>query len=170
MTTPATPLWVQGAISRDFLADPRRMCVGKRDLYFDDSIDALAACQALCFQCPVFQACTRWTLGNYRDLPFGTFAGLNENLRARLAAGTEEYYDWRQGYNRRNHVRRKADEISRALWKNGRGKSSQKKLEMPPCVNCGLPDAVSRYGRDRDTNRQRYQCGACRIRFLGEEL
>ena len=152
-----TPLWVRGRPSPAFLSDPRRMCIGKWELFFDESIEALAACQALCVKCALFQECTRWALT--RDLEFGVFAGLTPQVRSRIRLTGEQYYDWRRGWSRR---RRTKNRIS--------GKFSQGRREMPPCVNCGLPDRVVRYGRSRESNRQRYQCRACRKTFLGETL
>lgn len=149
-----TPLWVRGRPSPDFLSDPRRMCMGKWELFFSESVEALEACQSLCLKCPLFQDCTRWALT--RDLEFGTFAGLTPGVRVKIRAGTP-YYDWRRGWNQRN--RRKPP-----------GKRSRGRGEMPPCVNCETPDKVVRYGRSRESNRQRYWCRTCRKTFLGEQL
>jgi|SRR5215831_9827100 len=112
------PLWLRGRYNRSFLEDPRRQCIGKRDLFFDDSIEALAACQALCVKCPVFQDCTRWALANYDALEFGTFAGLSEQVRRRIAEGVEEYYDWRRNWHRTNYIRKLAKRKYRERSKN----------------------------------------------------
>jgi len=95
------PLWITAPATEDFKSDPRCRCIGKQHLYFDDSIEALAACQALCASCPLFQPCTRWTLQNYKLQPFGIFAGLTEHVRARIFYGAEEWYDWRTDWRQR---------------------------------------------------------------------
>jgi len=82
------------------------MCIGHRDLFFQESIEALAQCQGLCVKCPLFQDCTRWTLANYEALEFGIFAGLTEQVRARIFYGAEEYYDWRRDWHRSNYTRK----------------------------------------------------------------
>jgi hypothetical protein len=168
--TVRTPLWYRGRATPDFLTDERRGCVGKRDLYFDESIEALAACQAICVICPVFQACTRWAMAQHREgnLEFGIFAGLTPHVRDKIVDGKTHYYDWRREWNRRHYVSRIAAQSSRAAYKAGRGKRAQAKAEMPLCRFCGQQDRVCRYGRDR--GHQRYRCYACRASFLGEEM
>jgi len=170
MTAVRIPLWYRGRATPDFLDSGRCACIGKRDLYFDESIEALAACQAICVTCPVFQACTRWTMQQHRlgKLEFGIFAGLTPHVRDKIVEGKEPYYDWRREWNRRNYVPRIAADVSRRAYKAGRGKRMQAKAEMPLCPFCGVRNRVCRYGRDRD--RQRYRCYTCRLSFLGEEM
>jgi hypothetical protein len=157
------PLWIRGKPTDEFLADPRRRCIGKGDLYFDNSPDALAACRTLCAKCPLFQDCTRWALANFESIQFYTVAGMSQHVRARIHAGLVEYYDWRPDW-------RRATGLAMTYYKRGSGKLAQAKQEMPPCDRCESPVAVTRYGRDRRTGRQRYQCKRCDVRFLGEEL
>jgi hypothetical protein len=149
-----TPLWVRGRPSPDFLSDPRRQCIGKWELFFEESIEALEACQALCLKCPLFQDCTRWALTH--DLEFGIFAGLTPGVRAKIHAGTP-YVDWRRGWKQRQR-------------RTPKGKRTKGQAEKPPCVHCGCQDKIVRYGRSRESNRQRYLCRICRKTFLGEEL
>jgi hypothetical protein len=172
-----TPLWVRGTISPDFVNDPSRGChtpTGRpNNLFFDDSIEALAACQAICVTCPVFRDCTRWTLANYQDLPFGIFAGLSEHVRARIHAGTEQYYDWRRDWNRRYYSGRKAQAAQRRLLRSGEGKRRRSKDTMPPCPHCGQTDHVCLNGRSinaKRPDRQRHRCTDCKKNFLGGEL
>jgi hypothetical protein len=130
------------------------MCIGKAALFFDESVEALAACQALCVTCPLFQDCTRYALTH--DLEFGIFAGLTPGVRTKIRAGTP-YVDWRRGW--KNRQRRTPP-----------GKRAKGRGEMPPCVKCESQDRIVRYGRSRESNRQRYLCKTCRATFLGEEL
>lgn len=164
------PLWYRGYATPDFLDDPRRGCIGKRDLYFDESIEALAACQAICVLCPVFQDCTRWSMEQHRlgNLEFGIFAGLTPHIRDKIVAGQKAYYDWRREWNRHHYVHRIAADSSRRAYRAGRGKRKQAKAEMPRCVRCDSRERVCRYGREG--SHQRYRCYACRLSFLGKEL
>jgi hypothetical protein len=167
--TRRTPIWVRGEATPDFLADPRRKCIGKQDLFFDEStIEAVLVCQGLCASCPVFQACTRWTLYMARQegnpLEFGVFAGLTPRVRERIAAG-QPYYDWRRDWHRSRYTKIRASRI----YKTGRT-SPDPRPAQPPCPYCGSPIHVRRHGRDRPTNRQRYQCSSCHTSFLGETL
>jgi hypothetical protein len=172
-----TPLWVRGTIAPDFFSDPRRACLtptGRpNDLYFDDSIEALAACQAICVTCPLFQDCTRWTLANYPDLPYGIFAGLSEHVRARINAGATQYYDWRREWNNRYYNGRKTQAAQRRLLRSGNGKRHRGKADMPPCPHCGQTEHVCRNGRSINVtrpDRQRHRCTDCQKNFVGEEL
>jgi hypothetical protein len=174
--TRRTPLWVRGQLDPDFINDPRRACItptGRpNEIYFDDSIEALAACQAICVRCPVFRDCTRWTLGNYHNLEFGTFAGLTEQIRRRIYEDKEIYYDWRQEWNRRHWSERLAAKTLRDNYRAGQRKRGSK-AEMPPCPYCEQQDNVARNGRQANSvlpDRQRYHCRACNRNFQGEEL
>jgi len=175
--TRKTPLWVRGAPSPDFWDDPRRGCAtptGRpNDLFFGDTIEDLAACQAICVICPLFQDCTRWTLANYSDLSDGIFAGLTEQVRARINAGIEPYYDWRREWNKRYWSGRKAQAAQKRLLREGNGKRSQSKAVMPPCPHCHANDRVCMNGRSTNAkraDRQRYRCTGCQRNFVGEEL
>ena len=171
MTTRQPPLWLRGEVSTNFHDDPRKMCRGKRDQFFDESIEGLAACQALCVVCPLFRDCTRWTLSQpVRDLEFGIFAGLTPHVRAQIASGKVEYYDWRQDWHRYHYTKKLAAAKSRQIYKTGRGKAVRTRLSMPPCAYCDDPAGVVRYGRARETSQQRYRCRSCRKTFLGERL
>jgi hypothetical protein len=175
--THRTPLWVRGEATPDFMDDSRRACItptGRpNDLYFDDTLEALAATQAICVTCPLFQDCTRWTLANYPDLPYGIFAGLNEHVRTRINAGTEQYYDWRQDWNRRYYSGRMAQATWKRLRRSGNSKRHQSKATVPPCPYCEQTEHVCHNGRSVNAtrpDRQRYRCTTCKRNFLGEEL
>jgi hypothetical protein len=167
--TRRTPLWIRGRSDDSFKADLRRPCLDRHE-YFDNSIEALAVCQSLCVNCPVFQDCTRWTLANYDRQPYFTYAGMSERVRARINAG-EPYYDWRRDWNKRHrrYTKRRADEIYRVRYRSGRSKRAQAKAEMPPCPICLNHLTVNRSGRDRDSH-QRYHCTSCKKTFQGEQL
>jgi hypothetical protein len=172
-----TPLWVRGIASPDFLSDPRRECdthTGRfNDLFFDESIEALAGAQAICVRCPLFQDCTRWALAHYDELHYGTFAGLTADVRARIHAGVEQYYDWRRSWNKRYYSQRKAQAVEKRFLRAGNGKRRQSKVNMPSCPHCEEIDHVCLNGRSRNItrpDRQRYRCTACKKNFLGEEL
>ena len=175
--TRRTPLWVRGRLDPDFDLDPRRACLtptGRvNELYFDDTIEALAACQAICVRCPVFRDCTRWTLANYEDFPYGIFAGMTEDVRRRIHQSKEVYYDWRQEWNRRHLNERIAARKLRENYQAGERKRAQAKTEMPLCPFCHQQATVSRNGRQVNlvlSDRQRYHCRTCNRNFLGEEL
>jgi hypothetical protein len=175
--TRRTPLWVRGQLDPDFINDPRRACItptGRlNEIYFDDTIEALAACQAVCVRCPVFRDCTRWTLGNYDNLEYGTFAGLTQDVRRRIYQGKEIYYDWRQEWNRRHWKARLAAKTLRENYRAGQRKRSRSKDGMPLCPFCDQRASVSRNGRQTNSvlpDRQRYHCRTCNRNFLGEEL
>jgi hypothetical protein len=143
------------------------------DLFFDPSIEALASCQGICFRCPVFRECTRWTLANYKDFPNGTFAGLTEDVRGRIHAGIESYYDWRRDWSKRHWAERIAAKRLRESYRAGERKRIQAKAEMPLCPYCNQQETVSRNGRSVNSllpDRQRYHCRNCNRNFLGEEL
>lgn len=163
-----TPLWVRGRSDDSFKTDLRRPCIDRHE-YFDTTIEALAVCQSLCVTCPVFQDCTRWTLENYDRQPYFTYAGMPEQVRARINAG-EPYYDWRREWNKRYWTGRKTAKAYRLRSRSGQGKRAQAKAEMPPCPLCLTHLAVTRYGRDQTTNCQRYHCADCRKTFQGESL
>lgn len=165
-----TPLWSRGRATPDFLDDPRRGCIGKRDLYFDESIEALAATQAICVVCTLFEDCTRWAIQQHRlgHLEFGIFAGLTPHVRDKIVEGEKAYYDWRRDWNRRHYVPRMAAGTYRRAYRAGQSKRKRAKAEMPLCVRCHSRERVCRYGRER--RRQRYRCYACRLSFLGEEF
>jgi hypothetical protein len=164
-------LWVHTNEPTDlFKRDPRCMCIDHQDIYFSEKWEDFARCQALCVQCPLFKDCTRWTLANYPDLPFGTFAGMHQDLRARIYSGREDYYDWRQDWNRREYVRKVSRAVNRRNQRQGVSKRARKTEELPPCPLCECSEAVTRWGRDRETNRQLYRCVDCRKQWRGEEL
>lgn len=173
--TRRTPLWVRGVLDPNFTLQGACITPTGRvnELYFDDSIEALEACQAICVRCPVFRDCTRWTLSNYENLEFGTFAGLSEHVRKRIYQGRETYYDWRQDWTRRHWKERLAAKRLREGYRAGDRKRTRSKGEMPPCPFCEGHDCVFRNGRQaRRTlpDAQRYHCRICNKNFLGEEL
>jgi len=143
------------------------MCIGHRDTYFDDSLEALEIAQSLCVRCPLFQDCTRWTLSQpFHYLEDGIFAGLTPVVRMRILTGKVEYYDWRREWNRRHFARKRARQRLRQV----RGKRRAGKTVMPPCATCGSTDNVCRNGMNGPRTRQRYRCTDCQATFYGEEL
>lgn len=170
-----TPLWVHGVLDPDFAL--RGACLTStgrpNEIYFDDTLEALEACQAICVRCPVFRDCTRYTLGHYNDLEFGIFAGLTADVRRRIHQGRETYYDWRQDWTRRHWRERLAVKKLKEQYKAGDRKRSRSKDGMPPCPFCEGRDCVFRNGRQVNSvlpTRQRYHCRACNRNFQGEEL
>jgi len=169
MTRRRTPIWVRGQATDDFLADQRRPCIG-RDEYFQESLEALEVCQGLCVRCPVFQDCTRWTLANYDRQPYYIFAGLTQDVRGRIHAGIEVYYDWRQEWRKAHLTQRIAARKLRENYQAGERKRARAKAEMPPCPHCGERATVFRNGRQANKpDRQRYHCRTCNKNFLEEE-
>jgi hypothetical protein len=178
MTT-RTPLWYRGEASPDFMDSGRQACMieGGRinNLFFGEDIEALAGSQAICVRCPVFRECTRWTmyLSRLGLLEFGIFAGLTPEVRERLNAGVDRYYDWRPAWNRRYSLRHLAEHKTKQLRKQGRGKRLQSKDNMPPCPYCHQTGTISLNGRSTSRSqpdRQRYRCTDCHRNFLGEEV
>lgn len=165
--TRRTPLWAFGQATSDFLDDSRRPCVGRHE-YFQESLEALEVCQGLCVTCPVFQDCTRWTLANYDRQPYYIFAGLTQDVRGRIHAGLESYYDWRKDWHRTHLTERVAARKLRASYQAGERKRAKAKTEMPHCPHCGHQDTVCRNGLQEDRqHRQRYHCRTCDKNFLG---
>jgi|SRR6516162_10185182 len=170
--TRRVPLWVRGRATDDFLEDPRRLCIGREE-FFQETLEALEVCQGLCVRCPVFQDCTRWTLVNYDRQPYFIFAGLTQDVRGRIHAGIENYYDWRQDWRKAHLSERIAARKLRQNYKAGERKRTQAKVEMPPCPYCDQRDMVCRNGRQVNIvlpDRQRYHCRTCNRNFQGEEL
>lgn len=162
--TARTPLWIRGRSDDSFKADDRRPCIGRHE-YFDDTIEALAVCQSLCVTCPVFQDCTRWTLSNYDRDPYFIYAGLTQDVRGRIHAGLESYYDWRKDWRRTHLTERVAARKLRASYLAGERKRAKAKTEMPHCPHCDHQDAVRRNGFQ--DGHQRYHCRTCNKAFQG---
>jgi len=162
------PLWLKGGrrpITDSFKRDPRCGCIGKRDLYFDDSMEALAVAQSICARCPLFQDCTRWTLDNLDGLEYGIFAGLTPHVRSKIADG-EPYYDWRREWSRAHYARK----LVRARGRKYPLGTTSRRRAVPVCVYCGSDASVWRNGRNAARTHQRYRCADCRKGFIGEEL
>lgn len=172
--TRRTPLWVHGRLDPYFAAQGACLTSTGRpnDLYFDDSLEALAACQAICVRCPVFRDCVRFSLRNYPDLEVGIFAGLTADVRKRIYQRKEVFYDWRQDWNKRHWTERLAAKKLREQYKAGERKRARSKGDNPPCPFCEQQAPVARNGRQANsvTTRQRYHCKSCNRNFLGEEL
>lgn len=173
--TRRTPLWVHGRLDPYFAVNGACLTSTGRpnEIYFDDTIEALEACQAICVRCPVFRDCTRYSLTHYNDLEFGIFAGLTAGVRKRIHEGKEVYYDWRQDWNKRHWAEKLAAKKLREQYRAGERKRAKSKEDMTPCPFCEQQDTVSRNGRQprsMQPDRQRYHCRGCNRNFLGEEL
>lgn len=100
-----TPLWLYGGErppSEDFLSDPRRNCIkwkGVAWLFFSDDLVEQQMAKRLCATCPLFRACTRWSLAHDRELEYGIFAMMTADRRHRIAEGREKYADPRRDFN-----------------------------------------------------------------------
>jgi hypothetical protein len=58
----------------------------------------LAKQREFCVDCPVFDACLKYSMDNYEDTQFLTLAGLDEYQRAEIHSGKRAYVDWRIAY------------------------------------------------------------------------
>jgi hypothetical protein len=173
MTTTDSHLWLWGGPPHDspefeaFLYNPKRNCIDKREYFFSDDPEYQVIAMNLCRTCPMFRACTRWTLANFLHLPHGIFAMMSEETRSRIYYGKRRYRDPRPGFN---YAKKRARAAAHKREQSGVRKRDQRRAEIPPCPGCGSNQYVVREGRCRITNRQEYKCMACGPYFPGEEL
>lgn len=162
------PLWLYGGKpTDDFKRDGRCNCIGKRDYFFSDDLSDQAIATKLCAECPLLHPCTRWTLHNFELLPDGIFAGMTFDRRLRIYEGREKYWDWAKEFS---YPAKAARAASRTRERKGVRKRDQLRIEVPLCKGCGSNQYVSRSGRNKTHNKQRYLCTWCGHYFLGEEL
>lgn len=165
------PVWFRVGMRRpindEFKKDQRCNCIGKKEFFFSDDLSDQAIARKLCAECPLLHPCTLWTLTTWQLQPYGIFAGMDPDQRARIAMGREDYWDWARDFN---YAAKAARAAARMREKNRIRKRDQRRAELPLCPGCGNSQHIIREGRDRNTNRQQYQCTACGPYFLGEEL
>lgn len=80
-----------------------------RELFFDP--DTVMDARDICYECPVFEACTAWSLPRFPLIPEGVYAGLSSEQRGAIYRGERRWRDWRPDWEPHRGCRRhhKAD-------------------------------------------------------------
>jgi transcription elongation factor Elf1 len=152
------------------MLDQRRGCIHQGHIFYSEDLSDQVIAKSICAKCPVFQSCAVWSLHGDLDQHneyYGISAGMSPDQRRRIREGRERFWDWRRDFN---YVQRAAKAAARKREHDGIRKRERRREEMPLCPDCESNENIQRVGRNKITNRQRYQCTTCGSRFEGEEL
>jgi hypothetical protein len=146
----------------------RAACIHQQSVFFSDDLSDQVIAKKICSTCPTFNACALWALLSPNcDTEFGIIAGMDPDHRRRIREGRENFWDWRPKFN---YAEKAAMAAKHKRDRDGVRKRDRRRTEIPLCPGCGSNHDVSRDGRDKVHNRQRYTCTTCGSSFLGEEL
>lgn len=125
-----------------------------------DDRGALLEARKVCWRCPVFVDCWKWSAEHWDQVQIGTYAGVPEGERNKIDCGLARFRDWRPSFSLEKYAAAKAKAFTDAERRAGRGgvksearakevkdkaaerraivkaREERRKAERPPCPAC----------------------------------